>query len=102
MWPVLFDGGWRAGCSYDAWASEGGHVEFGPTCDLENRLLVFLQAKFGGRVSAERIISGKGLVNVYSFLREEYPNKVVAIRTGAYPQEASSNNVATLFLTHML
>ena len=63
---------------YDAHPSEGGHVEFGPCNDIDAQLLGFLQKRFSGRVSAERIISGKGLVNVYMFLRDAFPADVDA------------------------
>jgi glucokinase len=49
-------------------ASEGGHVDFAPQCDLEIELLRFLRGKFG-HVSYERVLSGPGLVNIFEFLR---------------------------------
>ena len=64
---------------YDAYPTEGGHVEFAPTTELETDMLFFLQHKFsesGNRVSVERIVSGRGLVNVYEFLRQAFPDKV--------------------------
>ena len=48
-------------------ASEGGHASFAPTGDLEIALLRFLSAELGA-VSAERVVSGPGLRNVYRFL----------------------------------
>ena len=51
-------------------ASEGGHVDFAPRTPLETSLLAFLTAKYG-RVSYERILSGHGLVDLYTFLCEE-------------------------------
>lgn len=51
-------------------ASEGGHADFAPIDDIEIELLRFLRQRFG-RVSAERILSGPGLVNVYEFLRHQ-------------------------------
>ncbi|NDC37582.1 MAG: glucokinase [Proteobacteria bacterium] len=50
-------------------ASEGGHTNFAPTTELEDRLLVYLRAKVKGRVSVERILCGPGLVNIYEFLK---------------------------------
>ncbi|AFH49672.1 Glucokinase [Ignavibacterium album JCM 16511] len=50
-------------------ASEGGHIDFAPTNELELELLHFLLKKFE-RVSYERIISGSGLPNIYDFLVE--------------------------------
>lgn len=49
-------------------ASEGGHVEFAPWSDEEVELMRFLRAELG-HVSAERVISGMGLENIYKFLR---------------------------------
>lgn len=50
-------------------ASEGGHADFAPRNELEIELLRFLFAKFK-RVSVERVLSGKGLENIYEFLRD--------------------------------
>lgn len=51
--------------------SEGGHVEFAPQTPLECGLRDRLAAKFGGRVSAERVISGPGLADIAAYLTEE-------------------------------
>jgi glucokinase len=51
-------------------ASEGGHADFAPRNAIEVELLLYLQRKLGNRVSYERALSGPGLVNLYSFLRE--------------------------------
>lgn len=69
------------GTRYNAYPSEGGHVEFAPTDAVQIRLLEFLHRKFGshdkiGRVSTERVVSGKGLENVYEFLSTEYKSEV--------------------------
>ncbi len=47
--------------------SEGGHVDFGPRTDLEDRLVAFLRERFG-RATRERILSGSGLELLYEFL----------------------------------
>ncbi len=54
-------------------ASEGGHTDFGPRSDLEVDLFRYLRAAPGidGHVSWERVCSGIGLKNVYTFLRDE-------------------------------
>ncbi len=49
--------------------SEGGHVDFAPRNELEFKMLEYFKTKFK-RVSVERIVSGKGLRNVYYFLKE--------------------------------
>lgn len=47
-------------------ASQGGHVGFAPVDDIEIDLLRFMQARVG-RVSAEHLLSGRGLVHLYGF-----------------------------------
>jgi glucokinase len=56
-------------------ASEGGHADFAPRNDEEMDLLRYLRERFGGHVSYERVLSGPGLFNVYSFLREHGPER---------------------------
>lgn len=89
--------------SYRAWPSEGGHVEFAPHNELEEDLLHYLQARLnrpdgaGGagaagdaekqpcaRVSVERVVSGRGLENIYEFLRWKFPDEVDAKIDGEY------------------
>lgn len=53
-------------------SSEGGHADFAPRNELEIALLRFL-LKRHARVSYERILSGRGLVALYDFLRERSP-----------------------------
>lgn len=50
--------------------SEGGHTDFGPRDEEEIELLRFLQRKYNGRISYERVVSGMGLTNIYEFLRD--------------------------------
>ncbi|MEJ2235986.1 MAG: glucokinase [Syntrophobacterales bacterium] len=50
-------------------ASEGGHVDFSPNNEAEVELWRYLSQRFG-HVSTERILSGPGLVNIYSWLRD--------------------------------
>jgi glucokinase len=50
--------------SYTVLATEGGHASFAPTNERSIDVLRWLRKKFG-RVSAERVLSGAGLSNVY-------------------------------------
>jgi glucokinase len=61
------------GKSHVPMASEGGHTDFGPRTDLEIELLQYLRAQTGGdgHISWERVCSGIGLKNIYTFLRDE-------------------------------
>ncbi|MCP4256803.1 MAG: glucokinase, partial [Planctomycetes bacterium] len=82
-------------------ASEGGHVDFAPTNEVEVKLFQYLKAKHD-HVSYDRILSGPGLNSIYTFLkdtgfapeppelekrlREEDPGKVITTtgKTGEY------------------
>ena len=50
-------------------ASEGGHADFAPRTELQADLLRWLSERCE-HVSYERVCSGMGLVNVYTFVRE--------------------------------
>jgi len=50
--------------------SEGGHADFAPVDVVQDRLLRYLRTSFG-RVSYERVISGPGLLRIFSFLQED-------------------------------
>ena len=50
--------------SFSVLATEGGHATFAPTSELSIEVLRWLRKKYG-RVSAERVLSGAGLANVY-------------------------------------
>lgn len=67
--------------TYSCFPSEGGHVEFNPRSELEIKLRRYLMNKFGTqhRLSIERVVSGKGLANVYEFLTTEFPERVDAL-----------------------
>jgi len=55
---------------YRVVSSEGGHVDLAARTPLEHGLVYFLTGKYG-RVSCERVLSGRGLVDVFTFLSEE-------------------------------
>ena len=62
---ILYDDGSR----FRPLASEGGHADYAPRCEVEIELLRYLTGRFG-HVSYERVLSGPGLFNIYRFLRE--------------------------------
>jgi glucokinase len=70
--------------------TEGGHVDFAPCSEEEDRLVARLRSRYG-RVSYERLICGKGLVNLYDALTdsgtEMVPEEITA-RMGSDPQAA--------------
>ena len=57
------------GSRYRAHTSEGGHADFAPTNTVQIELLLYLLARFP-HVSFERVCSGKGVPNIYSYLKE--------------------------------
>lgn len=58
------------GKSHVPMASEGGHCDFAARNELDVELLRYLMQKLGGRVSYERVVSGQGVTNIYTFLRD--------------------------------
>jgi len=58
-----------AGDGYRAVASEGGHVGFAPRDELQLRLAQYLQTQRDGSY-VENLLSGRGLENLYAFLRD--------------------------------
>ncbi len=63
---VAIDGGWRP------FASEGGHIDYGPRDQDEDALLLWLRAQHPewGHVSAERVVSGPGIHAIWRFVTE--------------------------------
>jgi glucokinase len=57
------------GSRYRPHASEGGHSDFAPTNLFEVELLCYLQDRFE-HVSYERVCSGRGLPNIYAYLKD--------------------------------
>jgi glucokinase len=58
------------GQHYQAFPSEGGHSSFSPSSEFELELLRYLFKKFNGHVSTERVASGSGIPNLYSYFRD--------------------------------
>jgi glucokinase len=52
---------------YEVIATEGGHIDWPPLDPLEDRILMQLRESFR-RVSVERLVSGRGLLNIYEAL----------------------------------
>lgn len=77
----------QAGCFWDGarhhpYGCEGGHTDFAARDDLEIELLRYLLTKFP-RVSYERVLSGSGLFEIYTFFH----------RTGRGEEPASLTEV---------
>lgn len=69
--------------------SQGGHIGFAPVDDLEIELLRFVQASIG-RVSAEQLLSGRGLAQLYRF----FSQRAARAAAGLTPAEVSARALA--------
>ena len=59
---------WRDGTGgYRVQATEGGHVDYAPIDSIEDAILARLRQRYR-RVSAERVVSGPGLIDIYEAL----------------------------------
>ncbi len=56
-----------AGGTYHVQATEGGHIDFAPVDSVDDAILARLRQRHR-RVSAERIVSGPGIVDIYHAL----------------------------------
>lgn len=65
---------------YTCYPSEGGHTEFSPRNNEQVMILNELKRMFNeeSRVSVERVVSGTGIVNVYTALTVAFPEYVQA------------------------
>lgn len=57
----------RDGTSYHVQPTEGGHIDYAPLDAIEDAILQSLRHKFR-RVSVERVVSGPGIVDIYTAL----------------------------------
>ncbi len=57
------------GQAYHPFASEGGHTHFAARNELDWDLFLFLEKKYG-HVSWERVVSGIGICEIFTFLRD--------------------------------
>mmetsp|Transcript_62046 Transcript_62046/g.202447 ORF Transcript_62046/g.202447 Transcript_62046/m.202447 type:complete len:638 (+) Transcript_62046:42-1955(+) len=84
---------------YHCYPSEGGHVEFAPRgegCDrVQEEMLRYLKIKFSGwnRISVERVVSGKGICNIYEFLAYTFPQRVDKVMHREFLHKAGDASV---------
>ena len=72
---------------------EGGHVAFGPETELQSELLKVLRSQFE-RVSAERLVAGSGLENIYAALTQVRGEPAESLRASAVFEAANSSTLA--------
>jgi glucokinase len=82
--------------TFKALEAEGGHIHFPPTNNIEIELLVWLQNQYGS-VSAESIISGPGLENIYRFLISRKKGPALKNKNQE-PSTLSAENIGNLAL----
>ena len=81
---------------YRVLPSEGGHVDLAARTSLEHGLVHFLTVKYG-RVSFERVLSGRGLVDVFTFLSEEPAcQELIRPETTAALEDPGQDRAATV------
>ena len=66
---------------------EGGHVTFAPNSDLEIKLLQFLRQKYE-HVSAERVVSGSGIEEIYKFVLDQESSKTQLLKAPEIGEKA--------------
>ncbi|MBN8957724.1 MAG: glucokinase [Rhizobiales bacterium] len=84
----------------DGWrvvATEGGHVSFGPATDEEEAVFARLRAKHG-RVSAETVLCGPGIENLFSAMNDGAERSSADIIAAANAGEAAAVRCVKLFV----
>lgn len=79
--------------TWQAIASEGGHISFAPTDERELAVLRFAWGEYG-RVSVERLLSGDGLVLIYRALAYEAGLDVPLLSAQGITAKAQSERCA--------
>lgn len=81
---------------YRAHPSEGGHVDFAPSCQEEAEMAVWWAARLGEWPSAERFVAGPGIGRIFEFLhaRGEFGSDAVAEEVAALPESERAPRVA--------
>jgi glucokinase len=79
---------------YAVLPSEAGHGDFAPASDEQRELVSFLAAR-QSRVSVEDVLSGRGLVNSYTFFANKYPEQV----SESLQQEMQAGDAAAVVST---
>lgn len=79
--------------AFSVLATEGGHASFAPTSEVSIEVLRWLRKKFG-RVSAERVLSGAGLANLYLALCEIHGQHVPELSAAEITTRAENGSDA--------
>jgi glucokinase len=76
-------------------ASEGGHADFAPQGREQVEILLALEERYG-HVSYERLLSGAGLVNIFTFLRDRHYQGDAAMADHSGDVESLPARISTL------
>jgi len=96
---LVFENRTRGYRNYYAVASEGGHSSFAPQNDEQIELYRYLRERFG-HVSVERVLSGPGLFNIYSFLRPRRKDEEPKWLTELLEEEDAGAVISEAALNH--
>jgi len=96
---LVFENRTRSHRNYYPLASEGGHSSFAPQNDEQVELYRYLRERFG-HVSVERVLSGPGLFNIYSFLRTRRSSEEPKWLTELLEEEDSGAVISEAALNH--
>jgi glucokinase len=77
--------------AFSVLATEGGHASFAPASEQAIEVLRWLRKKYG-RVSAERVLSGAGLANLYMALSEISGQQVPELSAAEITTRASNGS----------
>lgn len=69
---------WRGGGGYRVNPTEGGHIDYAPLDRIEDAILARLRGRYR-RVSAERVVSGPGIVDIYETLASIEGRAIVSL-----------------------
>jgi glucokinase len=78
---------------YAVHPSEGGHADFAPVDETQDRLLDYLRGEFG-HVSYERVVSGPGIEYIFNFLQASGEAASRQLREATQKQEDSAGLIA--------
>ncbi|MCF6219378.1 MAG: glucokinase [Gammaproteobacteria bacterium] len=82
---------------YQVLATEGGHVDFAPTDELQVELLQFMRLN-AYRTTYEHLVSGNGLVSIFNFLCERNPELLSQKMARAMAQQGVAAVIAQFAL----
>ncbi len=69
---------WRDHGTYRVQPTEGGHVDYAPLDRIEDAILARLRGRYR-RVSAERVVAGPGIVDIYETLAQIEGRAIVSL-----------------------